>query len=350
MPGAERRRLAGQVPSPGIMDHVNRNSTGSSADGGIRASDVAGAAAAAGASPDDRNAHAPPAGAAREAAAGRLLIWPSERSAWVSCPADEITWLDRGLLSGNRDLTLHRPPRCAGLRYVHHQWELFSRDTTHEVYLAPHDDETPLDHQSVQAAALHVLPVAPVQHYETLPVPLEEGEWLVSVGTWVLPLRLEAPVRRGDPASAPHGNEQPPTQEEGDRTAGSAVRRGRPHRPEAAADVRAYFERNTTARMAMAFLYQEYILGLPAPQPVPMTEVAIAFDLSGEGTVSDYKKLLQDFIWKERGHPRDLAGFLLANGLLTRVDLELARKTAIANERSGKSEMTRQRLQYLKRK
>ena len=114
--------------------------------------------------------------------------------------------------------------------------------------------------------------------------------------------------------------------------------------------MRAYFERNTTARMAMAFLYQEYILGLPAPQPVPMTEVAIAFDLSGEGTVSDYKKLLQDFIWKERGHPRDLAGFLLANGLLTRVDLELARKTAIANERSGKTEMTRRRLQYLKRK
>jgi hypothetical protein len=102
--------------------------------------------------------------------------------------------------------------------------------------------------------------------------------------------------------------------------------------------------------MAMAFLYQEYILGRPAPQPVPMIDVAIALDLSGEGTVSDYKKLLQDIIWAERGHPRDLPGFLLANGLLTRVDLEQARKTATANERSGKTEMTRRRLQYLKRK
>jgi hypothetical protein len=102
--------------------------------------------------------------------------------------------------------------------------------------------------------------------------------------------------------------------------------------------------------MAMAFHYQEYILGLPAPQPVPMAEVAIAFDLSGEGAVSDYKKLLQDFIWKERGHPRELAEFLLANGLLTRTDLELARKIAMANERSGKSEMTRRRLQHLKKK
>ena len=297
------------------MDHVSRNSTRRAAD--------------------------------RES---RLLIWPPEGGAWVDCPADEVTWLDRGLLSGNRDLTLHRAPRCAGLRYVHRQWELFSRDTTHEVYLAPHEDETPLDHEAVEAAARHVLPVAPAQHYETLPVVLEDGGWLVSVGTWVLPLRLEAPaLDRGRPPAA-RGGEQPPTQGEEARAGGLTARRGGPRRPEAAADVRAYFDRNGTARMAMAFHYQEYILGLPAPQPVPMTEVAIAFDLSGEGAVSDYKKLLQDLIWKERGHPRELAEFLLANGLLTRADLELARKTAMANERSGKSELTRRRLQYLKKK
>ena len=41
------------------------------------------------------------------------------------------------MLSGDKDLTLHRAPRCAGLRYVHHRWELFSRDTTYRVYLAP---------------------------------------------------------------------------------------------------------------------------------------------------------------------------------------------------------------------
>jgi len=306
------------------MDLVNRNRTGS-ADG------VTGA------------------GTAREAAMDRLLIWPPGRGGWVNCPADEITWLDRGVLSGNQDLTLHRPPRCAGLRYVHRQWELFSRDTTHEVYLAPHEDETPLDHQAVQVAARHVLPVAPAQHYETLPVVLEDGDWLVSVGRWVLPLRLETSARHRDRAFAGYRSRQPPTQEEGARAGGAAARRS-PPRLEAAADVRAYFDRNGTARMAMAFHYQEYILGLPAPQPVPMAEVAIAFDLSGEGAVSDYKKLLQDFIWKERGHPRELAEFLLANGLLTRADLEFARKIAMANERSGKSEMTRRRLQHLKKK
>ena len=308
------------------MDHVSRNSKGSAADGASQEHDAA--------------------------ATGRLLIWMQGRGAWVDCPADEITWLDRSLLSGNRDLTLHRAPRCAGLRYVHRQWELFSRDTTHEVYLAPHEDETPLDHQAVQAAARHVLPVAPAKQYETLPVVLEDGAWLVSVGTWVLPLWLEAPApahHRGRP-SAEHGREQPPTQGEEARAGGLATRRGSPRRPEAVADVRAYFGRNGTAAMAMAFHYQEYILGLPAPQPVPMAEVAIAFDLSGEGAVSDYKKLLQDLIWSERGHPRELAEFLLANGLLTRADLESARKTALANERSGKSEMTRRRLKYLKRK
>jgi hypothetical protein len=325
------------------MDRVDRNSRGSAAAGVSRVGDAASAG------PDGRHGDGPPAGTAREAA-GRLLIWPPEHAAWVNCPTDEITWLDRSLLSGNRDLTLHRAPRCAGLRHVHRQWELFSRDTTHEVYLAPHEDETPLNHEAVEAAARHVLPVAPAQHYETLPVVLEDGGWLVSVGTWVLPLRLEAPAHHGGRPSAEHGSEQPPTQGEEARAGGLATRRGSPRRPEAAADVRAYFDRNGTARMAMAFHYQEYILGVPAPQPVPMTEVAIAFDLSGEGAVSDYKKLLQDLIWKERGHPRELAEFLLANGLLTRADLEFARKTAMANERSGKSEMARRRLQYLKKK
>ncbi len=282
----------------------------------------------------------------RKAATVQLLIWAPGRGGWVGCPADQITWLDRSLLSGNRDLTLHRPPRCAGLRYVHRQWELFSRDTTHEVYLAPHEDEIPLDHQAVQRAARYVLPVAPAQ-YETLPVVLETGSWLVSVGTWVLPLRLEGPARNSSRPAAPHAGEQPTPREERIRAAG---RRGSPPRPEAVADVRAWFARNGTARMAMALHYKEYILARPAPQPVPMTEVAVALDLSGEGAVSDYKKLLQDFIWAERGHPRELAEFLLANGLLTRADLELAVTAAEANELSGKSELTRQRLAYLKKK
>lgn len=277
---------------------------------------------------------------------GRLLIWPPAGGGWVSCPTDEITWLDRSLLSGNRDLTLHRLPRCAGLRYVHRQWELFSRDTTHEVYLARHEDETPLDHQAVRLAAQHVLPVAPA-HYETLPVVLPEGEWLVSVGSWVLALKLEAADRAG--RAAMPANEQPPTQESRVRR-GAAARRGRPPRPEAAGDVRAWFGKNETARMALALHYQEYLLGLPGPQPVPMAEVAVALDLSGEGAVSDYKKLLQDLIWAERGHPRELPEFLLGSGLLTRTHLDLARKAALANERSGKSEQARQRLQYLKKK
>jgi hypothetical protein len=96
----------------------------------------------------------------------------------------------------------------------------------------------------------------------------------------------------------------------------------------------------------MAYYYQEFILGLPAPQTVPMIDVVIALDLSGEGTVSDYKKLLQGLIWEERGHARDLVGCLLSNGLLTPVDLDQARQAAADNERSGVCEMARQRLQY----
>ena len=269
---------------------------------------------------------------------------------WVRCAPDEITWLDRSLLSGNQDLTLHRSPRCAGLRYVHRRWELFSRDTTYRVYMAPHAPDLPLDHRAVQKAARYVLPVAPVQHYETLPIVLEDGAWLISISTWVLRLRLEIPALRAAEPGVPRGDEQPATQDAKVRANGAAGGPGSRSRQEAVAYVRAYFERNATARMALAYYYQEYILGLAAPQPVPMTDVAIALDLSGEGAISDYKKMLQGFIWAERGHPRELAEFLLANGLLTPVDLGQAQRAAVANERSGKSEMARQRLQYRTKK
>ncbi len=93
-------------------------------------------------------------------ATSQLFIWSSGRGAWLSCPPDEITWLDRNLLSTNEDLTLHRAPRCAGLRYVNHRWELFSRDTTHRVYLAPQAGQAAAGAEAVQQAARRVLPAA----------------------------------------------------------------------------------------------------------------------------------------------------------------------------------------------
>ena len=272
-------------------------------------------------------------------ATGRLFLWSAPRGEWVSCPPDEITWLDRRTLSGDEDLTLHRAPRCAGLRYVHHRWELFSRDTTYRVYLAPEAAGTPLSAKVVQRTARHVLPAAPAR-YEALPVILTEGSWLVSVGTWVLRLRLDAPAcPRADPA-VPDGGKQATTR------AGTIVRRSSEPGEDAVARVRSYLERNATARLTMAYYYQEFILGLAAPQTMPMMNVVIALDLRGEGAVSDYKKLLQGFIWKERGHARDLADFLLANGLLTPADLDEARQAAAENERSGVCAMARQRLRY----
>jgi hypothetical protein len=272
-------------------------------------------------------------------ATARLFLWSAARGEWVSCPPDEITWLDRRMLSGDEDLTLHRAPRCAGLRYVHHRWELFSRDTTYRVYLAPETAGTPVTAEAVQRTARHVLPVAPAR-YEALPVILAEGSWLVSVGTWVLRLRLDTPARAGTGPDVADGDRQVTTR------AGTIVRRGSVPAEDAVARVRGYFERNATARLAMAYYYQEFILGVAAPQTVPMMSVVIALDLSGEGAVSDYKKLLQGLIWSERGHARDLADFLLANGLLTPADLDEARQAAADNERRGVCEMARQRLQY----
>jgi len=273
--------------------------------------------------------------------AGRLFLWSTARDEWVSCPPDEITWLDRSTLSDNEDPTLHRAPRCAGLRHVHHQWELFSRDTTYQVYLAPDTTEAPLSAEAVRRTALHVLPAAP-ESYEARPIVLEQGLWAVSVAGWVLRVRLDTPAEASVAVVPPGGGQKTVT------ISNTVVRRGAAGatRTDAVERVRGYFERNTTARLAMAYYYQEFILGFSAPQTVPMLDVVIALNLSGEGAVSDYKKLLQGFIWSERGHARDLTGFLLKNGLLTPADLNEARLLAEKNERDGVCEMARQRLRY----
>jgi len=274
--------------------------------------------------------------------AGRLFLWSTACDEWVSCPPDEITWLDRSRLSDNEDLTLHRAPRCAGLRHVQHRWELFSRDTTYQVYLAPDAAGAPLSAEAVRRAARHVLPAAP-ESYEARPVVLDQGLWVVSVAAWVLRLRLDMPTEAGVDAADTGGDQEAVTR------ANETVRRGAvagATRKDAVARVRGYFERNATARLAMAYYYQEFILGFNPPQTVPMINVVIALNLSGEGAVSDYKKLLQGFIWSERGHARDLTGFLLANGLLTSADLNEARLVAERNERDGICELARKRLRY----
>lgn len=282
-------------------------------------------------------------------ATARLFLWTAARGGWASCGEDEITWLDRGTLSGGKDLTLHRAPRCAGLRYIEHRWELFSRDTTHPVYLAPDTTspdtegpeaaQTPLNAAAVQRAARHVLPVT-MARYEALPVELEAGRWLVGVGDWVARLRLEVPARPPADRAPPNGGKEEITRE------AAVTRRGGAPSEEAVARVRGYFERNSTARLTMAYYYQEFVLGLAAPQPVPMMDVAVALDLSGEGAVSDYKKLLQGFVWNERGHSRDLADFLLGNDLLSATDVHEARQLAADNERGGICEAARRRLRY----
>jgi hypothetical protein len=261
----------------------------------------------------------------------------------VNCPADEITWLDRTAFSGNEDPTLHRAPRCAGLRYVHHRWELFSRDSTYQVFLAPDSAGPPLNAEAVRRGARHVLPAAP-ESYEARPVALEPGTWAVCVAAWVLRLRLDMPAEARVEAPAPGGGQQQQV-----TVANTVTRRGSSMgatRPDAVERVRGYFERNASARLALAYYYQEFILGYSPPQTMPMLDVVIALNLSGEGAISDYKKLLQGFIWSERGHARDLTGFLLTHGLLTAADLHEARMAAEKNERDGVCEMARQRLRY----
>jgi hypothetical protein len=277
-----------------------------------------------------------------------LVILPAGHSEWASCPPDQITWLDRTTLSAGRDPTLHRSPRCPGLRHVHYRWELFSRDTTHAVYLAPYADGSPGYFQDVQALAVSTLPPA-LPRFETHPVPLAEGAWVISVGKWTLPLRISS-QDDGPPEELPAEDEYPARDEKS--TVGPAQVPGaaRAALPDAVSRVDAYFKRNGLARMALAYYYLDYILGTVAPQAAAMIDVAIALDLSSEGTVGEFKKELQRRIWNEQHHQRQLAQFLLANGLIGRPDLDRAIRVAAANEASGRTKIARERLSYRHKK
>jgi hypothetical protein len=272
-----------------------------------------------------------------------LVVWSAGRGEWVSRPADEITWLDRALLSGGQDRSLHRPPRCPGLRYVHHRWELFSRDPTHPVYVAPFVPGAAPDHLAVQAAARYVLPAAKAA-LEAQPARLEAGSWLISIGKRVLPVCIDVAHDGRDSPTVPVGDGLPATYDmdwvsEAPSPAASAV-------PDAVSRVASYFTRNPTACLAMAYYYQDFISGGFAPQAVPVAQVAVALDLSSEAAASEYKKELQRRIWNEQGHQRELGEFLLAHGLITQADLSRALQLAAANEASGRTELARERLRY----
>jgi len=280
-------------------------------------------------------------------ATARLVIWSPKLGEGLYCPLDEITWLDRHLLSVGSDDTLHRSPRCAGVRYLDHGWELFSHDTTHEVYVAPYANESLPCYEQVRATATHVLPVARGR-FEPYPLRLDNGSWLVSVGKWVLALQVDGTDHRARPATADNGTSTHEYRSHANRLAV----RGRRGAPLAGAipSVRAYFERKTAARLAIAYYYQEFILGAVSPLTVPMIEVAAALDLTGDAAVSEYKKELQRLIWNEQGHQRDLAVFLIANGLVSRTDVEAARKIAATNQRSGTTRTARARMRYRQKK
>src|SRR5260370_17134359 len=100
-----------------------------------------------------------------------LVIWSRGSGGWVECALGEIVSLDRRLLSASEDQTLHRSPRCAGLRYVDRRWELFSRDPTHLVYVAPYRAGSPPSCVPVEAPPAYFPPLPPPPP-ATLPLPL----------------------------------------------------------------------------------------------------------------------------------------------------------------------------------
>lgn len=276
----------------------------------------------------------------------QLIIWSPRLRQLLNCPLDETTWLDRRVLSAGTDSTLHRSPRCPGVRYMDNQWGLINRDTSHEVFAAPHVADLGLQAEEVQKSARHVLPRA-LDGFERYPVPLATGVWLVCVGKWPLQLFVNVPAYGGNDLAMLDAAAQASTVGGVASLRGSShLRHQNPPQPDAVSKARAYLDRSRQGRQALAYYYRRYILADLAPQPVRMAEVAAALDLPGEATVSDYKKELQRLIWGKQGHQHELAEFLIANDLIGRADLDRANQIAADNEREGKAERARQRLRY----
>ena len=115
----------------------------------------------------------------------------------------------------------------------------------------------------------------------------------------------------------------------------------------AAARVKAYFDTRGLVQMAMAYYYGEFIRGEFAPRQVPMSEVAIALNLTSQAAIAGYKKELQRIVWNEpSGHQHELAEFLIKSELLDHAVLNRAQQLAQANERTGKTSKARQRFEY----
>jgi hypothetical protein len=271
----------------------------------------------------------------------KIAIWLAGRGGWANYPDDEIIWLDRTLLSDGRDQSLHRSPRCPALRYVHHRWELFSRDVTHDVFVAPFASGDRLSCREVAATASHVVARAR-PGLESTPVRLAAGNWVICVGCWILPVCIEQIPGDDGSQTTPHDSDLGATSD----VDPSEVPNVHPPAADAVSSVTRYFERNPMACLAMAYYFRAFILGEPTPQTAPMLEVVVALDLSSEGAVSEYKKELQRRIWREQGHQRELGHFLLTNGLIGALELNRAVQLAADNEATGRTDATRARLRY----
>lgn len=284
-------------------------------------------------------------------AAEELVIWSPACGQYVYCPPDEITWIGRKLLSAGQDRHLHRGIKCAGVRYVARRWELFNRDTGREVYLARRQPGTPPIAQVAQAEAEHVLAAA-TPRLEPYPVPLERGEWLVAIESYSVVLFVGVPLHDDDlpGRTGRHAQRVPSADSDSEQnrpTETAAKADGELPMADAVSRVRAYFDRHRLVHMAMAYYYQEFIRNKVAAQEVPMLEVAVALNLTGQATIADYKKELQRLIWNQPSrHQRELAEFLINSELIDHSVLNRAQQLAKANERTGVTDQARQRLEY----
>src|SRR5947207_5545170 len=116
------------------------------------------------------------------------------RSEPLDCPPFDRTWLDRTLMSADKDSRLHRAGRCPYIQLAGGRWQISSLDPDHTLMITNVKDVSPAVRDVLHRVAARPVQIAPEILKEiflahTASVRPRGEPWEAQNGDWILCLR-----------------------------------------------------------------------------------------------------------------------------------------------------------------
>jgi hypothetical protein len=278
-------------------------------------------------------------------------------SAPVPCQPFSRNWLDRTLMSADRDRRLHREGRCPFIQLAGGRWEIDTEDPDYPLTVTDSDRLSPPVRGVLHKAAERRAQLAPgiireLSYRPTAVVRPRGGPWYAYDGNWILSLRYWVAVlsvtgqpQCDDPLSpdgpttiskrrAPAPLYPPPAEPDHARIVARYLGVGNP----------ASEERWRSRLLPLAYYFAELITHVPGGRPKEIRQVAIDLCLESPQRVPTICTALYRKIWGPRvpvpGNGRanvQLFRYLMDNDMLRYQDVVVARAIAEENHRSGAS-------------